>query len=122
MRRFSVSVDAAPPELRAGLQEIIENRPGRFVAGRGAKTLRFQRDTSLPVGLAVAKGREFVVRYGRRIDAFRALGRLLGEESKASGDFNETPRFDMSGVMIDVSRNGVVRPDALRGANARRFS
>ena len=114
MRRFALDLASAPPELRAGLREIIASRPARFAAGRGAKPLRFERDGSLSAGLAVAKGREIIVRYGRRIDAFRALGRLLGEASSERADFAETPRFDTAGVMIDVSRNGVVRPDAMR--------
>lgn len=114
MRRFTLNVAAAPQELRAGLKEIVKERPARFAGGRRAVMLRFQRDASPSAGLAVTKGREFVIRYSRTIDAFRALGRLLGEESNARGEFTETPRLDMAGVMIDVSRNGVVRPDALR--------
>ena len=114
MRRLRIDMASLPEELRAGLNEIINERPRRFAAGGGPATLRFQRDESLPAGCAVTKGRELVVRYRRRIDAFRALGRLLGEGASERAGFVETSRFDMAGVMIDVSRNGVVRPDALR--------
>ena len=114
MRRFDIKLEGVPEALRAGLQEIVEERPRRFGAARGSKTLRFEQDPALRGGFTVAKGKEFLVRYDRKIDAFRALGRLLGEGPEERQDFAETPRFDMAGAMIDVSRNGVARPDALR--------
>ncbi|KAI8974293.1 glycoside hydrolase superfamily [Pilobolus umbonatus] len=62
---------------------------------------------------------EIYVRYQRKIDAFRALGRLLGsarDPMVLSGlhdelvQFNEKAQFETQGVMIDCSRNGVLKP------------
>src|SRR5690606_34416622 len=86
-----------------------------------ATVLRFEPDPPGAPGLAVHKGDAIAVRYGRPIDAFRALGRLLGEDAGDLEGFTETPRLDMAGVMIDVSRNGVLRPDAVR-ALLRRYA
>jgi hypothetical protein len=61
--------------------------------------------------LAVVKnGAEIIVRYAHKPDVFRALGRLLGETGRnaATHDFSEKARFDLLGVMVDVSRNGVL--------------
>lgn len=49
------------------------------------------------------------ISYKEKIHFFRALG-LWIENYNRSGDFEitETPRFDMSGAMLDASRNGVL--------------
>ncbi len=113
MRRFAIDLASSPEELRAGLREIMAQFPKRFAQGRGCKELRFEKNASGPARLAVAKARDLTVRYTRPIDAFRALGRLMGEASGA-GSFSESPPFDTLGVMVDVSRNGVLLPGAFR--------
>ncbi|KAI9249764.1 glycoside hydrolase superfamily [Phascolomyces articulosus] len=61
---------------------------------------------------------EIYVRYHRKIEAFRAIGRLLGAardlmvltgEHGALVNFTEQNQFDTQGVMVDCSRNGVLR-------------
>ncbi|KAI8098746.1 family 20 glycoside hydrolase [Halteromyces radiatus] len=61
---------------------------------------------------------EILIRYNRQIEAFRGLGRLLGaarHPSIFSGNhdhlinFTEQSRFDTQGVMVDCSRNGVLK-------------
>ena len=49
------------------------------------------------------------IRYGQRIQFFRALG-LLAEVLAADGDADvmETPHFDMVGPMVDVSQGNAV--------------
>ncbi|MFA7158983.1 MAG: beta-N-acetylhexosaminidase [Kiritimatiellia bacterium] len=111
MHRFKVNIENAPAEIRAGLREIEKEYPGRFTDGRSGLELRFEKDLQQP-GLAVTKQKNIFVRYHRKTDAFRALGRLLGEEPGNRVNFEETPRFDMIGVMNDVSRNAVIRPGA----------
>lgn len=56
------------------------------------------------------------IRYVRDIDAFRALGRLLGELSlpDASRSITENPDIHTVGIMLDVSRNGVLLPDVVK--------
>src|SRR5208283_644212 len=94
--------------------------PRRFAREKPLSVaLTFERDPALKGGgLAVAKSASACrVRYGRKVDAFRALGRLMGEAAEGAarrGDFSETPRFDLLGIMIDISRNGVLTPDAAR--------
>jgi len=114
MRTFVVDMAKCPEELRAGLAEIQAERADRF-GGDGAVALRFEQDAGLGArGLSVGQSDAgVVVRYVQKTDAFRALGRLLGEEDGAS-EFSETAKFDMLGAMVDVSRNGVVRPDAAK--------
>ena len=116
MRKFNVDVAGSSKEIRNGIREVMRDVPGRFGGVRGIP-LKFVKDASLAKGgLSVEKTRTGVtVRYGRKSDALRALGRLLGEEGAAAKkDFSETPKFDMLGVQIEASRNGVPTPEALK--------
>ena len=120
MRKLWLDLKECPAELRRGLAEIAAEYPRRFTrAKRLGTALTFERDPALKGGgLAVAKrGSACAVRYGRKVDAFRALGRLMGEAADGAarrGNFSETPRFDLLGIMIDISRNGVLTPSAAR--------
>jgi hypothetical protein len=96
----------SPEELRPGLQEILTEYPRRF---HGGKPVRFAPGRPGPA--AKQQDGETIVSYRRKTEAFRALGRLLGDEN---AEFSEQPRFDLLGVMVDCSRNGVLRPDAAR--------
>jgi hypothetical protein len=115
-----IDLKACPSEIQAGLAEIIAEYPKRFTrAKRLGVALTFEQAPALKRGgLAVAKSASACrVRYGRKVDAFRALGRLMGEAADSParrGNFSETPRFDLLGIMIDVSRNGVLTPEAAR--------
>lgn len=115
MRQYHLDVNRCPPELRAALAEVKALHRKRF-ARRDAVRLAFEKDPALKSGgLSVSKSDAlFAVRYGRKCDALRALGRLLGEDAADRADFAETARFDMLGIMIDISRNGVLTLDAAR--------
>ena len=123
MRQFAIDLARAPETLRAGLRVVMEEYPDRFDAMSGAP-VRFEHEPDAKEHLSVSSSAPqddaISVRYRRPIDAFRALGRLMGEAdagadaNKAIGDFTETARFDLAGVMVDVSRNGVVRPETMR--------
>ena len=116
MRKLWMDLKECPAELRRGLGEIAAEYPKRFTrAKRLGVALTFEQDPALKSGgLAVVKRASACrVRYGRKVDAFRALGRLMGEAADSParrGNFSETPRFDLLGIMIDVSRNGVLTP------------
>ncbi len=117
MNRLHLDLAACPAELRAGLAAIRSEYPRRFTAAPGAPRLRFVPDPAGAAGLQVVKDRRAVtIRYGRKTDAFRALGRVLGEGASGlkPGTFSERPRLDLLGVMVDASRNGVLRPEAAR--------
>ena len=124
MRKFSIDPDLCPEQLRPGLAEIRAHRADRFVAGeRAAVVLRFEEAAeTIGPNLSVTRDAEgAIIRYLRRCDAFRALGRLLGQAGGGPDvdEFEETCRFDMLGIMVDVSRNGVIRPDAAKALTRR---
>jgi len=109
MLYFIINVEQCPSELRDGLAAVMADYPDRFGSGL---PLTFAPDTSLH-GLRVIHDEAGMhITYGRKIDAFRALGRLLGEE-ETSG-FTETARFDTLGLMLDCSRNAVPTVTALK--------
>ncbi|WP_077623210.1 beta-N-acetylhexosaminidase [Sediminibacillus massiliensis] len=56
-----------------------------------------------------------VISCEKKIHFFRAVGLFL-EKIKVETEFElkETPQFDMNGVMIDASRNGVMRVETIR--------
>jgi hexosaminidase len=101
-----IDLRRCPEELRPGLQEILTEDPRRF---RRGKQVRFAPGRQGPA--AKTQGDQIVISYARKTDALRALGRLLGDEER---EFSETARFDLLGVMVDCSRNGVLRPDAAK--------
>lgn len=113
MQQFRIEPAGAPHELKIGLHEIMAERPHRFDDQVGVP-LHFIHNPNHQANLAVTRGATITVRYRRPIDAFRALGRLLGEATDGDGDFSETAHFDTAGIMIDVSRNGVVRPETMQ--------
>src|SRR5687767_13925696 len=98
MKRLQVDVARAPRELRKGLNEIVRRRPGSF--GRGGLQVRFERlsDGNKPrVAVSFDQGGA-TVRYGRMIDAFRGLGRVM---AGARRDVEEQCAFDLLGLLVD---------------------
>ena len=120
-RTYRIETSRIPEHIEQGLNEIMLQFPHRFGSGGDAMPLRFEKIPDETPGLTVEKRDDILVRYGQPTDAFRALGRLLGESADDRDDFAETPCLDTIGVMIDVSRNGVIRVDAMR-ALLRRFA
>lgn len=117
MCQFNLNLNKCPPELRQGLAEIQLEYPQCFASKPTSPLLTFIADTDRQGGLSVSKSRnQITVQYGRKTDAFRALGRLLGEQNQSgiNANYSEKCRFDMLGVMIDVSRNGVLRPETAK--------
>ncbi len=111
-------IASAPAELRKGLDAIRADHPARFRAS-GAKPVTFRRDPAAGSdGYTIAAdARGISIRYGRVSSAFRALGRLMAEPAAALAGLaiTESSPFSMRGLMIDCSRNAVMRPDALQG-------
>lgn len=112
MHQLSIDPACCPQELARGLAEVCQDFPRRFTADAAdAYTLRFVSDPDLAAGAVVkVEERTITVAYGRRVDAFRALGGIMG--MSAPHGFSETARFDTLGVMVDASRNGVLAVDA----------
>jgi hexosaminidase len=78
----------------------------------GGIAVTFVNDHSLHGLRVITEQGGLQITYGRKSDAFRALGRLLGMEQ--AGSFEETCKFDTLGVMIDCSRNGVMTVAAVK--------
>ena len=115
---FHIDLARCPTELRQGLEAVRGDFPLRFEPSPRTLELRFERDAALKEGgLAVAASPDGVrVHYGRTIDAFRALGRLLGARrpTLSALTFTESPQFATLGVMLDVSRNAVLRVETVK--------
>ncbi|KAJ2756189.1 hypothetical protein IWQ56_006353, partial [Coemansia nantahalensis] len=135
---IAVDVDAAPEQLRAGLQQIVQSHNVPYFAA--ARTAPHAWEVGFEQTGEVASGTyhvssssgggggggaaRIVVRYSRTIDAFRALGQVLtaaraAEHSVLNGgderalrapEFTiaETAQFETLALMIDCSRNGVL--------------
>ncbi|KAG2233185.1 hypothetical protein INT48_005023 [Thamnidium elegans] len=133
-----------PVELQDGILKLISYAPhGNLVNGNAMDEesgefkwhVSFVHDTNLREGEYISASNynsyndrvdgdrfEIQIRYHRKIDAFRALGKILGGArdymvlTGIHGDlvnFREKTQFDTQGVMIDCSRNGVLRPKSV---------
>lgn len=98
--------------LEAGL-EIMGRELGFNAAAEGIPvTVCYTEGPTLKASYDGSRG-EIV--YGRRSLFFRALG--LFAENLSSGepfDITETSSFETNGVMVDVSRNAILRPDGVK--------
>jgi len=108
MFNFRLNIEECQEDSRMGLAAIAASRPSRFEPN--GIQLRFIHDGGLvDGGNRTVDGQHGIeVRYGRRIDAFRALGRLLGAGEWADCHFEESAKFSTLGILVDVSRNGVL--------------
>ncbi|KAI8340241.1 glycoside hydrolase superfamily [Chlamydoabsidia padenii] len=132
-----INEESLPMNLQDGMNKIMKHLPYHNLVTEatipqdylGMKWyLRFHCDPNLQPGYLVVTSQdqnlgnnshfETYIRYNRQIEAFRGLGRLLGAAMDAlvfSGDrnhllnFTEQAHFDTQGVMIDCSRNGVLK-------------
>lgn len=108
-----------PKDITEGIRQLVDSNEYPLSIGKGsissvynAEEIFFQPDTELlKGGFSVWKTAEKInISYGRKIDSFRALGCALGQKS----DFTQVSHFDMVGVMLDCSRNGVMTPDNVK--------
>ncbi|KAI8929920.1 glycoside hydrolase superfamily [Entophlyctis helioformis] len=146
---LTIVAEEYPPDLRPGLNEIARHCVHRNFCTLDAMAdtddhydesafqrlcLKFTLDEALPAGCyrircshasirEVAEGQrlEAIVSYQRRIEAFRALGYILGaifaiDDSGSLSlltDWSAQAQFDSIGPMIDCSRAAVLRVDAV---------
>jgi hexosaminidase len=116
MLTFAIRFDLCPDELRDGLAAIAQEMPDRLSGGVTAILVTFQAEPyqeSHGWRAQWAPG-AVEVTYGQRIDAFRALGHLLGRHEVGTDIAVETSPFDLLGVMVDVSRNAVLTPESVK--------
>ncbi|KAG2182917.1 hypothetical protein INT44_005898 [Umbelopsis vinacea] len=138
-----IDSEQLPVEIQDGVIEIARNYPYKNFTTADAMgdsdynsvwTVSFLNDPELQAGqLAVSADHsinsdsnqeprlDIMVRYHRRIEAFRGLGRILGAARQNSDglaipsllNFTERAQLDTRGVMIDCSRNGVLKPESV---------
>ncbi len=108
--RFPEAEDLA---LRQGIDEIVSAYPGRFAGGAAVRFMSCPRSRGLSVKV-VPGGVE--INYSRLCEAFRALGIVMGrlESGLELENYAEESAFETLGVMVDVSRNGVLRVEAVK--------
>ncbi len=97
-------------------QELSAAYPQYFTSGRGRRLSI--KEVSEPGYHLVVDAKEIRLSYQTRSDLFRALG-VLAARLRAGKVrtlcLKETPPVKWRGLMVDVSRNGVIRPDYLKG-------
>ncbi|KAF9956592.1 hypothetical protein BGZ72_002645 [Mortierella alpina] len=143
---FNLLIDLAnvPAELQQGIRAIATHAPQRNISLAENDDLqdvefhwllRFENDLALPEGecsvmpdplidtSADHNRTAIVVRYHRKIEAFRSLGRILGasrqiqgpdpEKTRALLDYTERACYENQAVMIDCSRGGVLKQSSV---------
>jgi hexosaminidase len=119
MDKLRIDWERCPRELVAGLREIEADRVKAFTRSGRAFSVQFVQEaaTDRPGFAIVPQGRVVTIRYSRKCDAFRAVGHLLGKVQTDAPieESSEQCHFDLLGVLLDFSRNGVVHLDAARG-------
>ncbi|KAF9421047.1 hypothetical protein BGZ94_008945 [Podila epigama] len=139
---FNLLIDLAnvPVELQLGITAIANHCPLKNISLRENDDLqdvefhwllRFEKDLGLSEGecsvsvdssvdsSADQKRIAIVVKYHRRIEAFRSLGRILGASRQIGGsssdkvqsllNYSEKSCYDNLALMIDCSRGGVLK-------------
>ena len=99
------------PETEAFV-ELVKEYPECFshTSGRFIRLSKWEEE-----GFAVYSfGTDISVNYKTDSDMFRALGVLMASNSKGELDIRQIPPFTFRGLMIDVSRNGVIKESYLK--------
>ena len=60
------------------------------------------------------KGDDCAITYGRRVELFRGLGLLAEHKGEENYSTTQPARFKMDGMMLDCSRNGVMKLDVVK--------
>ncbi len=100
---------ATPPDVAGALDALAEEYP--LAAGEGPSSGALRRVTFEPgfgdSGVDVSEeGARTVIRYGRLADALRGVGGLLSGLARREGT-----SFQSLGLMLDCSRNAVMKPE-----------
>lgn len=96
-------------EISKGLK-ILSARLGFSLSDNGATVFVTKRKGNLEV---ISDGKSAEIRYDKKIHFFRALG-ILKEHWGSEFNVSEEPKFDKNGLMVDASRNAVMKPESLK--------
>ena len=116
---YFIDLQKTPEELLPGIKQLGEEYPIIFRKKPGDREISFQpiSGSTHARELAISETKKTAsIRYLCKADAFRALGRILGQKKigQRKKDNNESSSFEMLGVMLDCSRNGVIKTGALK--------
>ena len=113
---YRVDVSKVPAGLQSALAALSSEYSALSTDSPGQlPEIRFRADESL------SAARSFILRstsggweiaYGRPIEAFRALGRLLS--GVETSELREECRFEMLSLQLEGSRNGVITPENVK--------
>lgn len=108
--------DGVSPELALALDALGEEYPvlKELREGEGAPSLVFTPGGAPGSVECSREGDEFRVRYGRLADALRGLSAALAGLPKEGKTISENCLFSTLGIMLDCSRNAVMRVDHLK--------
>lgn len=95
--------------LKEGI-EILSSRLGFTVSDGGIDVKITKRAGNLEI---ISDGNAAEIRYEDKIHFFRALG-ILFEHKNEKINIVEDVKFKKNGVMIDSSRNGVLKPSSIK--------
>lgn len=117
--KYFINIQNLALQLKNGIQQLIGEYPISFKKESDSIEICFFQDNEFAKrgGLKIFKTVEkIIINYGRKIDVFRALGRIFGGKDKITEktDYVEYPKFDMLGVMLESSRNGVMTVDNVK--------
>ncbi|MEC3884006.1 beta-N-acetylhexosaminidase [Halobacillus sp. HZG1] len=110
---MNIRLEGDIEEFQAALDELAEIY-GCKLDNEGGLRIRVKRweHKNLKVTLNEEEGAIF---FNQPIHFFRALGLLLEKAAHTSTfTIEETPQFTMNGIMLDCSRNGVMKPDQIK--------
>jgi hexosaminidase len=99
--------------LEPGLRELLVQFPDRFQESGPAVRLTFLERPEHKGFSYVEKDGAGLIGYAEPCDAFRALARVMALEA-GSQEIQEPRSFDALGVMLDVSRNGVLTVSSIK--------
>lgn len=108
-RQYCIDWKSAGP-LEAGLRELQMDLGAHF--DESGFRISFASQDGLQ-GFARSNGKDGIeIQYGRPGDAFRGLASVLADAGE--GGLKETSPFTSLGVMIDLSRNAVLKVEGLK--------
>lgn len=93
--------------------ELLQQDLDFKISAAGIPVKVYGTDGDIEVGM---KGGSGYIGYSGRIHFFRGLGLFIEGAKKRGRDFRiiERPRFDTDGVMVDASRNAVMKVDSIK--------
>ena len=104
---------STPPELRPVMRALGEAYP-TVEGGTKGITVRFERGAEPGVCRVARQGAAATVRYESPAMALRAVGALMANLVPDGGELEERSPFGTFGIMLDCSRNAVMRVEHLK--------